>query len=512
MLIRPDVPAARMGPRAGPVAVSLALHAAVLGCVVTGSAPVRERPYSVYRERIFPNRDKLVWYSFRSRLPEISPLERQGRSRPPRVDVKTPEQTIASSVPGAIRAPQMIWQPAPQLRVEQDLRSPNLLAFETPRIAPPPKPKLFVPPAPAPRPAEPAPALPPAPQLAARADTAVKLIPQPQAAIARPDPKRFVPPPERPRAAPGVPLISAAPQLSASTAVPKLALPEPGEDLEARLRAARPEAKRFVPPPARTGPASAPVLDDAPYVPGSGLSAAVVGLQPAPTLEQPFPEGSREATFAGGPERNPDGGGPEPVPGARIFVPGLMVRGARPGDSPDAQPILMARANPTSPENLRASQRFAVRGTESAQPGVTRVSSSPDPRMAGRAIYSLTVQMPNITSYIGSWILWFAERGESMRALSDIQSPVPLRKVDPKYIPAAVADHVEGKVVLTAVIRRDGHVDSIALLKGLDERLDSSASDAFAKWVFEPAMRAGAPVEVDAVVEIPFRLAPLKTK
>ena len=33
-------------------------------------------------------------------------------------------------------------------------------------------------------------------------------------------------------------------------------------------------------------------------------------------------------------------------------------------------------------------------------------------------------------------------------------------------------------------------------------------TQALAKWQFEPAARGGAPVEVDAVFEIPFRLAP----
>jgi TonB family protein len=58
------------------------------------------------------------------------------------------------------------------------------------------------------------------------------------------------------------------------------------------------------------------------------------------------------------------------------------------------------------------------------------------------------------------------------------------------------------------VIRQDGHVDSVALIRRLDERLDRSAVEALSKWQFEPALRNGSPVDVDAVFEIPFRLAP----
>jgi len=89
---------------------------------------------------------------------------------------------------------------------------------------------------------------------------------------------------------------------------------------------------------------------------------------------------------------------------------------------------------------------------------------------------------------------------------------VPLRKVDPKYIPAAASDRIEGKVLLAAIIRKDGHVDTVRLLKHLDDRLDRSAVEALQKWIFEPARRNGKPVDVDAVFEIPFRLAPLAAR
>src|SRR5581483_1559915 len=140
----------------------------------------------------------------------------------------------------------------------------------------------------------------------------------------------------------------------------------------------------------------------------------------------------------------------------------------------------------------------------------TRVSGAPDPSLEGRAVYTLAIQMPNVTSYSGSWIVWFAERERA--GPGAVRAPSPLRKVDPKYIASAIADGVEGIVRLGAVIRKDGHVEAVKLLRHLDERLDRSASEALAKWEFTPASRDGAPVEVDAVFEIPFRLAPKPLK
>jgi TonB family protein len=58
------------------------------------------------------------------------------------------------------------------------------------------------------------------------------------------------------------------------------------------------------------------------------------------------------------------------------------------------------------------------------------------------------------------------------------------------------------------VIRSDGTVGGVELARGIDERLDRTAEDALRKWVFTPAMRNGEAIDVDILVEIPFRLAP----
>jgi TonB family protein len=127
--------------------------------------------------------------------------------------------------------------------------------------------------------------------------------------------------------------------------------------------------------------------------------------------------------------------------------------------------------------------------------------------LQGRVVYTMAIQMPNVTSYIGSWLVWFAER-EPSRERAEIRGPQPLHKVDPKYVPAARDERVEGIVRLFAVIRADGGVENVKLLKHLDDRLDRTAQEALAKWRFEPATRNGVAVAVDAVFEVPFRLAP----
>jgi len=71
-----------------------------------------------------------------------------------------------------------------------------------------------------------------------------------------------------------------------------------------------------------------------------------------------------------------------------------------------------------------------------------------------------------------------------------------------------VAEHIDGEVILYAVIRSDGSVDSIQLVKGIDEQLDGNAMRALAQWKFRPAERNGEAVSLEAIVHIPFHAPP----
>src|SRR6202521_417075 len=135
-------------------------------------------------------------------------------------------------------------------------------------------------------------------------------------------------------------------------------------------------------------------------------------------------------------------------------------------------------------------------------------SAQPEQIFASKKIYKMLVNMPNLNSATGSWILNFSElrvNSEGPRpASSDVSAPGPLRKIDPKYPPTLIKERVEGEVVLYAVIRSDGSVDSIQLVRGIDEQLDANAIEELSQWKFRPATRQGTPVELEAIVHIPF--------
>jgi outer membrane biosynthesis protein TonB len=48
-------------------------------------------------------------------------------------------------------------------------------------------------------------------------------------------------------------------------------------------------------------------------------------------------------------------------------------------------------------------------------------------------------------------------------------------------------------------------VGNVRVLRGIDDRLDHFASQAVAQWQFQPAMKNGSPVDVEATFQIPFR-------
>jgi protein TonB len=137
--------------------------------------------------------------------------------------------------------------------------------------------------------------------------------------------------------------------------------------------------------------------------------------------------------------------------------------------------------------------------------------NDPEHVLKTKQFYTLFVNMPNLTSSAGSWVMNFAELdadGEPAPRREGLAGPVPLRKVDPKYPPDMVNEHVEGEVLLYAIIRADGSVDSVQIVKGIEPELDRNAMQALSRWKFRPALRNNQPVELEALVRIPFRYNP----
>jgi TonB family protein len=152
------------------------------------------------------------------------------------------------------------------------------------------------------------------------------------------------------------------------------------------------------------------------------------------------------------------------------------------------------------------------------QPDSAAKLSEPERAVFGnRKFYSVTLNMPNLNSAGGSWVIRFAElkhnssNNDASAVATDLSQPAATRKVDPAYPLQLMRENVAGTVILYAIIGADGSVGSVRVLRGVDDRLDRFASEAIAKWQFQPATKNGTPVDVEATFQIPFRPARVGT-
>jgi TonB family protein len=96
--------------------------------------------------------------------------------------------------------------------------------------------------------------------------------------------------------------------------------------------------------------------------------------------------------------------------------------------------------------------------------------------------------------------------GGPYRPGSGIDPPRLLREVKADYTEDARRRGIGGEVVMEIVVRRDGSVSDVKVIKGLGYGLDERASQAVRQWRFAPAQKQGTPVDVAVEVSVEFRL------
>ena len=87
-----------------------------------------------------------------------------------------------------------------------------------------------------------------------------------------------------------------------------------------------------------------------------------------------------------------------------------------------------------------------------------------------------------------------------------VTAPTILFRVDPIYPEEARKALYEGTVVLEAIVRKDGSIDILRVIRGLGLGLDENAVKALKLWKFRPGMKRGVPVDVALNIEINFHL------
>jgi TonB family protein len=262
-----------------------------------------------------------------------------------------------------------------------------------------------------------------------------------------------------------------------------------------------------------TGPAPEVGVAQPSAADGSTSTLIALSATPGPPAPVAPPQGNLAARVSISPEGAKKGGSEAAGAGGKSPV-GISISGGNPtaksgisglGAGSPSLRVLSARQHDSPVDE--APERTGPPDFKTLPPG-----AKPEQIFSRKRVYTLNVNMPNLNSATGSWILNFAELHRDQSgprvASTDLAGPVPVKKVDPKYPPTLVSERVEGEVVLYAVIRKDGSVGEIQLVRGVDDQLDTNAKEALEQWRFRPGAKAGEPVELEAIVHIPFRIPP----
>jgi TonB family protein len=479
-------------------------HVLAIAAIWASSRFVALSPH-VTSQPAFTHSD-VVYYTPSEYLPPLDTRRRPTSSHSRQADPELSAQAIISVPPEADNRSQTIVTP-PMIRLQHEVALPNTVAW-------PDKPRL---------PIAPAPLVPAAEisRLAPHMDRSV-IAPPPnvdspsQKLVTAPQPDVVAPPPALDAASDRrlgdmnigrSTVIAPAPQLSV----------DEQRTMPRQSAAMRGRSPQVVAPPPSVGASGGS---------RSGASMIALNLHPSVTAPPQPVEGNRRGSLAAAPEGHRGASGtPGGSPGSSAEnestgskkSAGNLPSGLYVGKSANAPSPVTGVPTPNASSADSVNPRLLAgvrmpRVSRTGQPETKSELSEAERAVFGsRKVYSLSLNMPNLNSAGGSWIIRFAalkpdstpSSGEA--AAGELSSPVATRKVDPAYPLELMRHNVGGTVILHAVILADGTVGTVRVLRSVDERLDQFAREAIAKWQFQPATKSGAPVAVEATFSIPFQ-------
>jgi TonB family protein len=456
--------------------------------------------------RVTAEHDQVIYYEASEYLPPLD-TRRVEAPRPQKADPALSRQPIISLPPEADNRRQTIVSP-PNVQLKNDMPMPNIVAWND-------RPQM---------PIGPAPLVPASSiqRIAPRVENSI-VAPPPdlrdsaKTAFQAPQPAVIAPPASLDETSRQIRDINIAPSTVIAPA-PKLAVAAQ-RALPGSLTAVAGSGPQVVPPPSVPGSSS----------PGSGKRVVALSLNPTIGPPPDSAPGNRRGAFAaspsghtgatGNPGSDGKGNGKDGGSGSSRngdLPAGLYVgKAANPagktgpvaGNPGPAKPAVASAANVPAPR-VSATPRHVELGT------ANKLTEQERAVFGDRKFYALTLNMPNLNSAGGTWIVRFAEmkaetKGEmkkdSEADAAQLSAPAATHKVDPPYPIELMRENVAGTVILYAVIHADGTVGNVRVLRAVDDRLDRFAAQAVAHWQFQPAMRDGVPVDVEATFHIPFK-------
>jgi TonB family protein len=87
---------------------------------------------------------------------------------------------------------------------------------------------------------------------------------------------------------------------------------------------------------------------------------------------------------------------------------------------------------------------------------------------------------------------------------ADMEKPVLIHRVEPFYPPLALRTHIQGMVLMEAVISKAGDVEGLKILSSPHPLLSAAAMNAVQQWKYRPASLNGKPLSVYFTVTVRF--------
>jgi TonB family protein len=151
------------------------------------------------------------------------------------------------------------------------------------------------------------------------------------------------------------------------------------------------------------------------------------------------------------------------------------------------------------PEAARPPMRPAQRGNQSGLDRGTRSSSAPN----DEEIPQLAASSAEPTDLGNALATTPALPQLGVPISQGIAGGVLVHKVRPVYPPEAMGMHVEGNVVIDAMVTTQGEVEELKLVSG-DPRLARAAMDAVRKWRYTPYSLNGIPIPKQTRITVSF--------
>jgi TonB family protein len=180
-----------------------------------------------------------------------------------------------------------------------------------------------------------------------------------------------------------------------------------------------------------------------------------------------------------------------------------------------ARNVTVQPAQPKPAEATASGPAAAVRATD--QPTSTSPASAPTvpPQGASEQNGAGTLPPGGLVVYENGKVIYrTTPQGTSHTAKastgpvtvpSKVADEYLMLRVEPDYPEAAREQHIQGPVVLDALVDKDGAVEKLSTVSG-DAQLAAAATDAVKQWRFKPFFRNGSPEEFQTQITVSFRL------